>query len=190
MIKKIIILIALLLIPSTSNAEVLVFVTKWCEYCQDIKIYAQELKNDGYDIKIIDANLRINKELVKKYKITTVPTTVKVSCCGTEKYTGTLSKKELRKLCKDCKCLEPFTGAILILDSGVELDITTAFFVRRAKKNRYGCKIIDIKNKTASEKQAIRKKYNTEYCPTIIIMEDGKELGRYVCTQHPIETEQ
>ena len=52
--------------------HVFYFTADWCGPCKKVRPIVQELINDGYSFQIIDVD--IEKELVKKFEISSVPT--------------------------------------------------------------------------------------------------------------------
>jgi len=48
------------------------FTADWCGPCKKVRPIVEELTKDGYSFQIIDVD--IEKELVKKFEITSVPT--------------------------------------------------------------------------------------------------------------------
>jgi len=185
MVKYLLLSCILLLAVSAANAEALLFVSDRCPPCQIMKQHAKELINEGLDIRIINV---YSKE-AKRYNIAYTPTLVLVSGqTEIKRHVGLLSKEEFRRFLDSnpLKTNDNFTGAILIYNSTLKVDETTSFFIRRARKNRYGFKEIDLSKQSKTSFRELVDKYDLRFCVTIIIMEDGKELGRYICTQHHI----
>jgi thiol-disulfide isomerase/thioredoxin len=52
--------------------HILYFTADWCNPCQRTKPFAEELINEGMDIRFIDADSNI--ELIKKFDIKSIPT--------------------------------------------------------------------------------------------------------------------
>jgi len=52
--------------------HVFYFTADWCGPCKKVRPIVQELIQEGYSFKIIDVD--IEKELVKKFEISSVPT--------------------------------------------------------------------------------------------------------------------
>jgi len=52
--------------------HVFYFTADWCGPCKKVRPIVEELTRDGYSFQIIDVD--IEKELVKKFEITSVPT--------------------------------------------------------------------------------------------------------------------
>jgi thioredoxin 1 len=52
--------------------HVFYFTADWCGPCKKVRPIVEELTKDGYSFQIIDVD--IEKELVKKFEITSVPT--------------------------------------------------------------------------------------------------------------------
>ncbi|WP_456419439.1 thioredoxin family protein [Methanocaldococcus infernus] len=82
--KKFLILFAILLLSgclnNNSNSHsyeapikdgILVFTTEYCHYCKMLKPYLEKLKEEGYNVVIIDANE--NRELAEKFNVFAVP---------------------------------------------------------------------------------------------------------------------
>ena len=54
--------------------HVFYFTADWCGPCKKVRPIVEELTKDGYSFQIIDVD--IEKELVKKFEISSVPTFV------------------------------------------------------------------------------------------------------------------
>jgi thioredoxin 1 len=52
--------------------HVFYFTAEWCGPCKKVRPIVEELTKDGYSFQIIDVD--IEKELVKKFEISSVPT--------------------------------------------------------------------------------------------------------------------
>jgi thioredoxin 1 len=52
--------------------HVFYFTADWCGPCKKVRPIVEELTKDGYSFQIIDVD--IEKELVKKFEISSVPT--------------------------------------------------------------------------------------------------------------------
>jgi thiol-disulfide isomerase/thioredoxin len=188
MVKQLIIaLIVFLLLPCLANAAVLVFVSDWCSGCKQVHKDAISLQKDGYDITII--NISEDKDAVKKYNITSVPTTIVVYSNGKEvsRKIGPISKEELRLKSiedginyDDLLKANNFTGILHFYTPNTQLDKTNKLIFKFALRfNRFGYKEIDI---TSPRNKDLVEKYNITKSPTMIILEKGGELGRYVAT--------
>ena len=77
--RKFLLILGLLLMPSTSNADdIWIFSATWCGPCKNLKnflkTYHKTLEDQGHRISIIDID--DNPEIAKKYKVRAVPTTI------------------------------------------------------------------------------------------------------------------
>ena len=60
-------------ILKTNNQVLLFFGTEWCIPCKKMAPLIEEIKKEQLNIQVVSVNVDVNKELMQKYKIKTVP---------------------------------------------------------------------------------------------------------------------
>jgi len=83
--------------PWTAQGEVLAFETDWCGVCKAMKPVVQQLQDEGFDIRTVDADR--HREEAMRYGIRAVPTFILVRD-GQEvrRTTGFMSAEDLKQI--------------------------------------------------------------------------------------------
>ena len=76
--------------------HVFYFTADWCGPCKKVRPIVEELTKDGYSFQIIDVD--IEKELVKKFEISSVPTFILFK---NEKYIKRISGAQTKNQLED-----------------------------------------------------------------------------------------
>lgn len=74
--------------------HLLYFTAEWCNPCSRTRPYAEELVNDGYAIKFIDADSEV--DMVKNFEIKSIPTFILIKdSVEVKRMNGAKTKQEL-----------------------------------------------------------------------------------------------
>ena len=162
-------LLCLLLFGSDTD---LLITSPNCIYCKKAEAIVVKLQGEGYDVKIVDS---------KEYKVRAVPTLiVRTGNKTLSQITGLLSEQKYRSLISKNLCfargsINDFTGSVNFVIGTEPKTLLYRRIISRAKKSHCGYLEYNPDNQPELVKQ-----FQINRLPTLLILKNGKELGRYI----------
>lgn len=165
----------------TSDTDI-VFVSKSCSSCVQVKQTITRLQKANYDVILVDIRgTRYERALATKYHVYSVPTLI-VRTNGIEinRKTGCLSEGTYRSLINKKNpylTSNLYSGVLIFQSKKHNPDFISNRVIKNTKRNTSRYEVIYTESNDSRITQ-----YNIQHNPTLVYLYLGKEMGRYTST--------